>query len=100
MRRSEATRHPPNRHNQFKLAIRCDRLRVSRVWRPQVTRLNDSQRPGPRRRRRRQPRTDHVGLQNLEGGFRIRNDRFVHSPHKHRICRCFGITSAFAHTYL
>ena len=41
-------------------------------------------------------RVDDVGLQSLEGGFCLRNDRFVHNPHKYHISRCSGMFSALA----
>lgn len=39
---------------------------------------------------RRPQLTGHVGLQNLEGGFCIRNNWFIHYAYKRHIRRCLG----------
>ena len=85
VQRSEATRHCPNQCGELKLAI-CDRLTPGQAesrqprTTPPVTVPDDGD---PRRR----PRTNHVRLQNLEGGLRVRNDWLIHNPHKRHFCR-------------
>jgi len=49
---------------------------------------------------RRPPTTDHVGLQILEGGFRLRNDWLVHNPYQHDLRRSFGTSPTFAGLHL